>query len=807
MTTSSDLVQQDVAQAVMTSQMVTEYDADGQITQVNEVCCRSLGHRPEALVARGVDQWIEPEEQAAFHKVWATVLAGQCHMGEWRRRHADGRLMWLRLGWVPLMDASGQLRKVMEFSCDITDTKARSFEDASRLAAISRSQGVVEFSLDGTVLMANAMFLSTMGYREDNVVGQHHRMFIEPDEARSGAYRSFWLKLGQGESLEDDYLCLAHGGRHVWLHATYNPVLDAEGRPHKVVMHCHDITASRMASLENQARVDAIGAGHALLELDAKGLILAANDVGCLAMGYRQADMVGKLESDFMFEDDINHPAYQEGWRRLRAGQGLQTEVRRRAIDGREVWWASTMSPVMGLDGQLAKVLVISQDVTALNASRLDLEGKVAAIDRAQAVVEFDLQGKVLSANDNFLRLLGYALDEVKGRPHRMFVTPAEVASAAYQAFWDRLARGEFVSGEFRRMGRDGKEVWIQATYNPIFGRDGKPTKVVKYAVDISQQKMRNVEHEAKLSAIDKAQAVIEFDLDGNVLSANRNFLMTIGYTAREIVGHHHSMFCTPEYTQSEEYRDFWLRLNEGQFISGRFHRVGKYSRDVWIQATYNPILDANGQVVKIVKFAHDVTKEVQLERHISTKSRDMAHSVQSLIDSITNIAANSGVAAETSEQATLAARSGFEAVQRSITMIDAIQASSLRMSEIVRVISEIANQTNLLAFNAAIEAARAGQHGVGFSVVAGEVRKLAERSSQAAREIAKLIDESVIQVNAGAEVSKDAAQKFEGVMSSVGRAGHSVQQIAKEAEQQREVAHSVSSLIEALVLDGRVVP
>ncbi len=323
--------------------------------------------------------------------------------------------------------------------------------------------------------------------------------------------------------------------------------------------------------------------------------------------------------------------------------------------------------------------------------------------------------------------------------------------------------------------------------------------KVVKFASDVTQAKLRNAEFEAKVSAIDKAQAVIEFDLDGHVLTANRNFLAAMGYTLREIQGQHHSLFCSPEYTQSEEYRDFWLRLGEGEFVSGRFQRRGKYQREVWIQATYNPILDLNGKVTKVTKYAFDVTREVQLEKRIAAKSSEMRSSIERLAGSITEIAANSGAAAETADAATMAARAGHAALEKSIAAIGAIQASSMRMGEIVRVIGEIANQTNLLAFNAAIEAARAGQHGVGFSVVAGEVRKLAERSSTAAREIGKLIDEAVLQVGQGAEVSKEAAHSFEGVLSAVERTDHSVNMIAQSAELQRSASQAVSTLINEL--------
>src|SRR5690606_35976643 len=311
--------------------------------------------------------------------------------------------------------------------------------------------------------------------------------------------------------------------------------------------------------------------------------------------------------------------------------------------------------------------------------------------------------------------------------------------------------------------------------------------------------KLHTAEFEAKVSAIDRGQAVIEFNLDGHVLTANRNFLAAMGYTLREIQDQHHSIFCTGEYTQSEEYRDFWLRLNEGEFVSGRFHRVGKFNRDVWIQATYNPIFDLNGKIMKIVKYAHDVTSEVLLEKRIASSASEMNSHVRKLVENVNSIAANSVVAADLAQDSSTAAQSGFDALQKSIAAIAAIQSSSSRVSEIVGVIDEIANQTNLLAFNAAIEAARAGEHGVGFSVVADEVRKLAERSSIAAREITKLIEESTLHVDKGAEVSREASRSFEGIMSGVARTSKSVAEIAESAENQSKMAKEVDLLIEQI--------
>lgn len=792
---------QSLQQALMSSHAVVEFSNDGIVTRANDIFLDLFGYTAEEVVGKHHSVFCPPgiSETDEYQQFWADLHDGKPRGGEFLRRTKDGRDIYIQATCSPLLDTGGKPYRVVKLASDITAAKLRSLEEQSKLSAISRSQGVVEFDLGGHVLNANDNFLKLTGYTLDEVRGQHHRLFVDHEEADSGAYKAFWRKLGKGEFDSGEYLRFGKNGRRIWIQASYNPVFDLDGQPVKVVKYCSDITAAKLASLEMAARMDAVSSSGCVMELGRDAVVLSSNERMQRALGLGADDLRGHPENDFMFEEDRDNAEHLKHWRELHDGRAVSGEFRRRGAGGREVWFSATLSPVLGLDGLLAKVIVIAQDVTDTIRDRLDAQGKLSAIDRSQAVIEFDMGGRVLDANRQFLDLMGYALEDLRGRHHRMFVPPDQVASPEYQAFWEKLGRGEYVSGEFKRVGKEGREVWIQATYNPIFDRRGQPVKVVKFAVDVTQAKLRNAEFEAKVAAVDRAQAVIEFDLTGNVLSANRNFLAAMGYTPREVIGQHHSIFCSPEYTQSTEYRDFWLRLGEGELISGRFQRVGKFGREVWIQASYNPILDMNGQVVKVVKYAYDVSKEVLLEKSITSKSQEMTSSVKSLLASITTIAANSGVAAEMAQEAAGAAQAGHDAVQKSIVAIDAIQSSSSRMAEIVRVIGEIANQTNLLAFNAAIEAARAGQHGVGFSVVAGEVRKLAERSSQAAREIAKLIDESTLQVSNGAEVSKEAARSFEGVMNSVGRTGSSITQIADATDAQRLMANSVSGLIESL--------
>jgi methyl-accepting chemotaxis protein len=513
-----------------------------------------------------------------------------------------------------------------------------------------------------------------------------------------------------------------------------------------------------------------------------------------------------------------------------------------------------------------------------------ELRAVSEALHRVQAVIEFDLKGKVLHANENFLKAMGYTLEDIRGQHHRIFCEPAYAASAEYKKFWENLGKGVLDRGEYKRIGGDGREVWINASYNPVFDENGKPYKVIKFATDVTANRQQKAEFEGKVNAIDKAQAMIEFDLSGHVISANDNFLKAMGYELEDIQGHHHRMFCEDSYTASAAYADFWAKLNRGEFDAGRYKRLGKGGRVIWIQATYNPIYDGNGRLSKVVKFATDVTAQVAMEEGVKLRAADdqrkveallktvrlaaegdltgevrvegsepidqladgiqqmmsdlrsvigkvvdnasgfsgssqeiagrasgvasgaqllgatveeMNASIEELTASINSIATNSRSADQLAKDTHQEAERGAKAIARSIESMELINKSSEDISEIIKVIGEIASQTNLLAFNAAIEAARAGEHGLGFSVVADEVRKLAERSSQATKEISKLINESVKRVAQGSEISKQAGEAFEKIVAGVGRTTQAISEISCGADEQLVAAREVSAAIQ----------
>ena len=241
-----------------------------------------------------------------------------------------------------------------------------------------------------------------------------------------------------------------------------------------------------------------------------------------------------------------------------------------------------------------------------------DLLAIYQALDRVQAMVEFELDGTIVSANENFLGIFGYELDEIIGKHHRIFCDPAYVESDAYTEFWKKLGRGEFYTAEFKRLAKGGKEIWLHASYNPVFNKDGKPVRIVKFATDVTASKLQIAEFEGKIRAIERSQAVIEFELDGTVITANENFLSIFGYRLDEVVGKHHRIFCDTGYSESPEYARFWQKLGRGEYEADEFKRITKEGAEVWLQASYNPIFDVEGRPLKVVKFASDITAEVQ---------------------------------------------------------------------------------------------------------------------------------------------------------------------------------------------------
>jgi len=498
-----------------------------------------------------------------------------------------------------------------------------------QVEAISKSQGVIEFNLDGTVLYANQNFLNIIGYTADEAVGKHHSTFIDDSTKHSEAYKAFWAKLNRGEFDTGVYKRIAKGGNEVWIQASYNPILDEMGKPYKVIKFATDITAQIIKDADAAGQLAAINKTQGVIEFTLDGHILNVNENFAAVTGYSASEIIGQHHSIFIDASYKLSPEYEAFWKKLAQGETSAGQYKRVGKNGNQIWLQATYNPIFDLNGKPLKVVKYAVDISAQKDAEALIEGQLEAIGRSLGVIAFTPDGRVIEVNHSFLDTLGYTEHEAIGQHHRLFVDEAYARSDEYREFWSKLNRGEYEHNIYKRFGKHKKEVWIQASYNPIKDVNGKVVKVVKFAVDITTEKTKLVDLQGQMDAINNNQGVIEFSLDAKVVSVNQNFLDIMGYTETETIGKPHSTFVDATTAASEEYREFWAKLRRGEFDSNQYKRVGKGGKEVWLQASYNPIRDLNGNVVKVVKFATDVTESAKVSQSLARAVKEINHVVE----------------------------------------------------------------------------------------------------------------------------------------------------------------------------------
>ena len=531
------------------------------------------------------------------------------------------------------------------------------------------------------------------------------------------------------------------------------------------------------------AQADAISRSQAVIEFDLDGTIVEANENFLQALGYTLAEIKGKHHSIFVPTGERDSASYREFWTKLNRGQFQAAQYKRVRKDGNAIWIQASYNPVLDDKGKPTRVIKFATDITAERRRAMEDAGKIAAIGRAQAMIEFNLDGTIITANDNFLKVMGYTLDEIRGNHHGMFVEPGFRASAAYLESWAKLNRGEFLAGEYKRFGKGGKEVWILASYNPILDETGAPFKVVKFASDVTEQKLLAADTRGQIDAIKKSQAVIEFQMDGTVIRANQNFLDAMGYSCAEIEGRHHSMFVTTADRASASYAQFWQDLNRGEYQAGEYKRLARGGRDIWIEASYNPILDLNGKPFKVVKYATDVTAKA-VARMKAEEARGLIESVAAGSEEMTASIREISETMVKSKDVVVSAVGHVESADAQATRLSAAAES---MGSIIELINGITGQINLLALNATIKSARAGEAGRGFAVVASEVKSLANQAKQATDKIRTEID-------ALNSVSTDVVSTLGTIKAAIGHVNEYVTSTAAAVNEQSTVTGDMSA-------------
>ena len=524
--------------------------------------------------------------------------------------------------------------------------------------------------------------------------------------------------------------------------------------------------------------------------------------------------------------------------------------------------------------------------IESLQSKLSEQASLLKALDGVTAIIEFDLTGKILHANEIFLNTMGYSLDDVIAQHHKIFVDKDEANSPEYQQFWLDLNAGKPCTGRFFRHKKNGSGVWLEASYNPVFDEAGKLIKVIKFATNITDKVADELDAKAQIAAINKVMAVIEFKPDGTIVNANDNFLKVMGYSLAEIKGKHHKMFAEEQYAKTQEYVEFWNALAQGETFSGTYCRLGKNDQKIWLEASYNPILDCQDNVVKVIKYATDIgsnpnallldkviedvsntiaaiaegnlavklanhlnpnqeslydgdiiklsesvegmlfkLKEVikvaseaatmakisaaeisndafSLNERVQQQVRELQHTsntMDSMNSAVQQTSLNTQKANQVAEGVQSKANQGVQVMQQTIDAMSSIQESSEKVADIVALIDGIAFQTNLLALNAAVEAARAGEQGRGFAVVAGEVRSLAQKSAEAAKDIKSLIDETVSRVNQGSTMASESGQVLSSINESIVDVASMITQIADASQSQAQGINEVHNFIRDL--------